>query len=155
MEYGKFASAEELLKGYVELEKNFTKKCQQLAAVEKQALAAQQNNEDGTSAEASPLQNDTAQSTTVDNADTVPQSGDDAKTVLDGSAHVSEAPSDEELQQYLMNNPEIVQKILQQNQTEQAPSVMNGGGKVSLALPSRPKTIKEASIMAKELFGTK
>ncbi len=36
MEYGKFNSAEELLKGYTELEKSFTQKCQQLSALEKQ-----------------------------------------------------------------------------------------------------------------------
>ncbi len=29
MEYGKFSSAEELLRGYEELEKSFTRKCQQ------------------------------------------------------------------------------------------------------------------------------
>ena len=43
MTYGKFATAEELLKGYVELEKSFTQKCQQLAALKEtmQAKAAQ------------------------------------------------------------------------------------------------------------------
>lgn len=153
MEYGKFNSAEELLKGYVELEKSFTQKCQQLAAIEKQNAAAKVT--DGTSAEASPSTTEAAQSTTVDNAETVPQSGDDAKTVLVGSEPLPSAPTEEELQQYLMNNPEIVQKILQQNKSEQTPSVMSGGGDVSLALPSRPKTIKEASIMAREIFGAK
>lgn len=154
MEYGKFASAEELLKGYMELERSFTQKCQQLAAVEKKQSSAAQQGSDGISAEASPSIAETAQSTTVDSADTVPQNGGDAQPVLDGSAPVSNVPTEEELQQYLLNNPEIVQKILQQNQTEQVPAVMSGGGNVSLALPSRPKTIKEASIMAKEMFGS-
>ena len=36
MEYGKFSSAEELMKGYTELEKSFTQKCQQLSALQKQ-----------------------------------------------------------------------------------------------------------------------
>ena len=153
MEYGKFSSAEELLKGYVELEKSFTQKCQQLAALEKQNAAAKVT--DGTSAEASPSTAEEAQSTTVDKAETVPQDGCDAKTVLVGSEPLANVPTDEQLQQYLMNNPEIIQKILQQNKSEQAPSVMSGGGDVSLALPSRPKTIKEASIMAREIFGAK
>ena len=148
MEYGKFTSAEELLKGYQELEKSFTQKCQQLAAVEKKQAAK----EDGTNVETSPSKQETTQSTTVDNAVTVPQNGGDAETVLHGAASVSTVPTDQQLQQYLQDNPEIVGKILQQNRLEHVPSVMSGGGNVSLALPTRPKTIKEASILAKELF---
>lgn len=151
MEYGKFASAEELLKGYAELEKSFTQKCQQLAALEKKQVQGAQEGNDGTSAAASPS-NEKAQSTTVESADTVPQSSV-AQTALYGSASVSQVPTENELQQYLMNNPEILQKILQRNKPEPAPSVMSGGGDVSLALPSRPKTIKEASMMAKAMFG--
>lgn len=191
MTYGKFATAEELLKGYVELEKSFTQKCQQLAvlkeqiAQEKSAQTCQdaatketeqsktspisqdavmeteqffenilqtdsfaQNTNDGTSVQTSPSAAE--QSTTVDSAVTVPQSGEDA-SVLDGHATAPVAPTEEQLQQYLQNNPKVVLQLLQQR-SEFAPTVMSGGGNVSLAMPSRPKTIKEASLMAKKLF---
>ena len=36
MDFGKFASAEELLKSYNQLEKSFTQKCQQLSALERE-----------------------------------------------------------------------------------------------------------------------
>lgn len=214
MTYGKFATAEELLKGYVELEKSFTQKCQQLAALKEtmqakaaptseqvakteQAKAAPTSEQvaktaptsqqvvqetqqakvattieqvaketeqffenilqdetlaeianDGTNVETSPSAAE--QSTTVDSAVTVPQSGQDA-SVLDGHATAPVAPTDEQLQQYLKNNPKVILQLLQQS-SEFAPTVMSGGGNVSLAMPSRPKTIKEASLMAKNLF---
>lgn len=192
MTYGKFASAEELLKGYNELEKSFTQKCQQLAAlkaeataqvggngqtaafqtlsdaaaqlletsvsdaaVEKSAETAHiaQTDTDGTNAAASP--SEAERSTTVDSAETVPQSGLDAPD-LSGRASASQNfPSDPIalLQQFLQNNSQAVLQLLRQTQSTFAPpTVMSGGGNVSMAAPSRPKTIKEASLMAKELF---
>lgn len=101
---------------------------------------------DGTSVETPP--SSAEQSTTVDSADTVPQSEADAP-VLDGHASAF-SPTESQLQQYLLNNPQIAWQLLQQ--TSQPPQIMTGGGNVSLALPSRPKTIKEASLMAKQLF---
>lgn len=101
---------------------------------------------DGTSVETPP--SSAEQSTTVDSADTVPQSEFGAP-VLDGHA-TAFSPTESQLQQYLLQNPKIAWQLLQQ--TSQPPQIMTGGGNVSLALPSRPKTIKEASLMAKQLF---
>ena len=119
MEYGKFNSAEELLKGYTELEKSFTEKCQELSAL-KQDIANQQN-DSGTSGQPSPQQTH-AQSTAVD-VNTVP-----APENADSS---TECPS---------------------ATTPIPPRVMTGGGNVSMALPNRPKTLKEASELAKKYF---
>lgn len=68
-------------------------------------------------------------------------------SLSNGTAFV---PTESMLQQYLLNNPQFARRLLQQ--TSRPPQIMTGGGNVSLALPSRPKTIKEASLMAKQLF---
>lgn len=176
-QFGKFSSAEQLLKSYENLEKSFTQKCQQLADLQKQAVAsgaqkvvnqstpsqaAEQNEHNnfeqnthstcdtcGTNAEASPHAEE--QSTTVDSATTVPEVLPDASETSGGQSSFDKI-SDEQLQQFVEDNPDVVFRILQKRSMEFAPDVMNGGGSVSLALPSRPKTIREASIMAKELF---
>ena len=128
MEYGKFNSAEELLKGYTELEKSFTQKCQQLSELQKQMVEVTINQEKqqtenpvGTNGQPSPT--DATQSTADDKANTVPTpSGADSQT--DASQSVSVTP----------------------------PKVMTGGGNVSMALPNRPKTLREASELAKKYF---
>ena len=120
MEYGKFSSAEELLKGYESLEKSFTQKCQELSALKQTIEQSQQD--DGTSGQPSPSLDTSAQSSAEDL--TVPtSSGADSLT----------GPVAEE-------QPTI------------PPRVMTGGGNVSMALPSRPKTLKEASELAKKMF---
>lgn len=176
-QFGKFSSAEQLLKSYENLEKSFTQKCQQLADLQKSAVAnkSQEVVEDGKktanqvavepndyeqnkkssddicgiNAEASPHAEE--RSTTVDSATTVPEVLPDADETSGG--HDSSGKiSQEQLQQFVEENPDVVFRILQRRSEEFAPDVMNGGGCVSLALPSRPKTIREASILAKELF---
>ena len=120
MEYGKFGSAEELLKGYTELEKSFTQKCQELAAL-KQNMEQTDNNSSGTSGQPSPQQTSTQSAADEKATVPTPQSAD------------SLAES---------------QSVEQQN----PPRVMTGGGNVSMALPNRPKTLKEASELAKKYF---
>ena len=116
MEYGKFNSAEELLKGYESLEKSFTQKCQQLSALEKKI------NESGTNGVPSPQQ-EAEQSVANDTVDTVPTPVD-----ADGSQQLNQSPA------------------------SVPPRVMTNGGNVSCALPNRPKTLKEASELAKKYF---
>ena len=130
MEYGKFNSAEELLKGYTELEKSFTQKCQQLSELQKQMAEAsssqetqqhQQENPVGTNGQPSPIS--ATQSTADDEANTVPTpSGADSQSEVSQSVSVT------------------------------PPKVMTGGGNVSMALPNRPKTLKEASELAQKYF---
>ncbi len=133
MNYGKFNSAEELLKGYTELEKSFTQKCQQLANLQKQS--------DGTSEQTppSPIESKVA---------TIPQND----AVL---SNPNSTPTNEQLQQYLLEHPDFAQTLLQTNAqgVTPPPTVMSGGGTVSMALPTKPQSIREATIMAKTLFG--
>lgn len=197
MEYGKFATVSELLKGYNQLEKSFTQKCQQLAETERENRtlseqlartlpnaadqpncevtatsaeqpdtsameeAAQQEEQTtlGTNGQPSPCDSnggantDGARSTTVESVETVPQDACvNATPASVDPAPASTNPTEEQLQQYLLQNPDIAQKLLQNVQAEFAPAVMCGGGNVPLAPPSRPKSIKEASLMAKDLF---
>ncbi len=160
--YGKFNSAEELLKGYNQLEKSFTQKCQQFAMLQKQSIVEdydthnieKEDKNSGISVETPPQQQEELPSTTVDSAATASEvCVEDADASNGGRAISSEIPDSEQVQQYLKNHPEVVFQLLQRRSEEFAPEVMSGGGNVSLALPSRPKTIKEASLMAKELFG--
>ena len=135
MDYGKFTSAEELLKGYTELEKSFTQKCQQLALLQKQ----QGTSEMPATSQLSPPDTTSAH---VDGA--IPEAT---------SSTVPAAPTEDQLQQYLEQNPTFALKLLQSHSTAPtAPTVMTGGGCMSLALPSKPKTIKEATLMAQKLF---
>ena len=136
MDYGKFTSAEELLKGYNALEKSFTQKCQQLSILQKQ-LGTSQTYADQTEQVLPPI-------STSDAVTTIPEE-------TPSSIYVT--PTNEQLQQYLESNPTIAFKLLQAQQpTPTAPTVITGGGSMSLALPSKPKTIKEATLMAQKLF---
>ena len=150
MEYGKFSSAEELLKGYTELEKSFTQKCQELSALERKY------NESGTNGEPSPQQN-VGQSVANDTVDTVPEAKD-ADSVEPISQPAAELTPDA-VRQYLVEHPEIVSELSTHadslsdtNQRVAPPRVMTVGGNVSCALPNRPKTLKEASELAKKLL---
>lgn len=154
MEYGKFKTADDLYKGYVELEKTFTQKCQQLSALEKEINR-------GTS-ENTPPQTDAAQSA-AETAE-VPQ-----ETV--SSRQSGSVLTPEQIEQYLGSHKEYAAELFEkggygrnlptdspedEEQTKQippaAPPLICGGGNVSMALPSRPKTLKEASELAKKLF---
>ena len=136
MDYGKFTSAEELLKGYNALEKSFTQKCQQLSILQKQ-LGTSQTHADQTEQVLPPVPTD-------DIVATIPE---------EAPSSIDIAPTNEQLQQYLESNPTLAFKLLQAQQpTPTAPTVITGGGSMSLALPSKPKTMKEATLMAQKLF---
>ena len=136
MDYGKFTSAEELLKGYNALEKSFTQKCQQLSILQKQ-LGTSETPFHQTEQVLPPVPTD-------DIVATIPE---------EAPSSIDIAPTNEQLQQYLESNPTLAFKLLQAQQpTPTAPIVITGGGSMSLALPSKPKTIKEATLMAQKLF---
>ena len=150
MEYGKFNSAEELLKGYESLEKSFTQKCQQLSALEKQL------NESGTNGEPSPQQNAVV-SVANDTVATVPeaQSADSDEPANQPTVKLTQ----EAVRQYLVEHPEMTKEFTRQadslsesDQKVSPPRVMTAGGQVSCALPNRPKTLREASDLAKKYF---
>ena len=121
MEYGKFNSAEELLKGYTELEKIFTQKCQELSALKQDMEKS--NQQSGINGQPSPQQQ-LAPSVANDETATVPdEAGADSQPSHSSSASLTPPPK-----------------------------VMTSGGNVSMALPNRPKTLREASELAKKYF---
>lgn len=135
MDYGKFNSAEELLKGYIELEKSFTQKCQQLSQLQKQQ---------GTS-ESITHPDDISSPTTTEQSVSA--------TLQEQPPQSEVTPTDAQLQQYLERNPTLALKLLSSHTAPPtAPTVITGGGTMSLALPSKPKSIKEATLMAQKLF---
>lgn len=146
MEYGKFNSAEELLKGYTELEKSFTQKCQRVSALEKELNGG--INVENTS----PQVTQSAEQPAVEEKATVPVLTE-ADSPQDAPSDSAETSAIERIKQYLASHPEEACLLRQPTEKRAAPpKVMTAGGNVSMALPSRPKTIKEASAMAKELF---
>ena len=119
--YGKFNSAEELLKGYNELEKSFTQKCQQLSALEKQFSCG--TNDDGATSP-SPQQQTKGVASSVANDATAVPSRQSTDVSVENRPYATSVP----------------------------PRIMTGGGNVSAAMPNRPKTLKEASELAKKYF---
>lgn len=180
MEFGKFNSLEDLVKGYNALEQAFTQKCQQVKELQNNinngaatspetgtseaepsnggtngnaspngqnsAATAAENVCDGTNADTSPTTYG-AQSAAIG---TVPDKGATAPEV-DNRTQDKSTELLSQLRQILIGNPELLAGLTQK-QSIAPPSVISGGGNVSMALPSRPKTLKEASEMAQKLF---
>ncbi len=181
MEFGKFNSLEDLVKGYNALEQAFTQKCQQVKELQNNinnngaatspetgtseaepnnggtngnaspngqnsAATAAENVCDGTNADTSPTTYG-AQSAAIG---TVPDKGATAPEV-DNRTQDKSTELLSQLRQILIGNPELLAGLAQK-QSIAPPSVISGGGNVSMALPSRPKTLKEASEMAQKLF---
>lgn len=181
MEFGKFNSLEDLVKGYNALEQAFTQKCQQVKELQNNinnnsaatspetgtneaapnnggtngnaspngqnyAATAAENVCDGTNADTSPTAYG-AQSATIG---TVPDKGATAPEV-DNRTQDKSTELLSQLRQILTDNPELLAGLTPK-QSIAPPSVISGGGNVSMALPSRPKTLKEASEMAQKLF---
>lgn len=55
------------------------------------------------------------------------------------------------IKQFIEQNPQFIAELLAKS-SPCAPVVMTGGGSFQLVAPNRPKTIKEASALAKKLF---
>ena len=178
--YGKFNSAEELLRGYAELEKSYTKKCQELSKLKTE--------NSGISAEASPQAEPTSNvavtvSDVLTEAEQNPQSTDEpnasyvkaqqraaaatADTIAKDAGEpkseqadsgIAEQQGDEKrfvdnLQQFLRQNPDIARNLLQiRPESQPAPKVIGSGGAPSMAQPTRAKTLTEASRLALQSF---
>ena len=181
MEFGKFNSLEDLVKGYNALEQAFTQKCQQVKELQNNinnngaatspetGTSEAEPNNGGTNGNASPNGQNSAATAAENvcdgtNADTSPTAygvqSAAIGTVPDKGATAPEVDNRtqdkstellSQLRQILIDNPELLAGLAQK-QSIAPPSVISGGGNVSMALPSRPKTLKEASEMAQKLF---
>ena len=181
--FGKFTSAEELVRGYEQLERTFTQKCQQLAQVQalldQSATQAVDNELSPTEQTVTtPIQPQAADSAVNElSADCDSPSLDKGGALTPSTGTSTQPPAEHDvstvpqvtessswrnvgdqgqqlqaLQQFLADNPHLRAQLLQGTPTSTAPTLMNGGGDVSLALPNKPRTVKEASALAKQLF---
>jgi len=158
----KFNDYDKLLASYTQLEKEFTKKCQQLAELKKSS---------GTNEHSSPQQ--TADEFFRDYPDaekfrgqilqraSAPGSDGDgafAKAYFDllRENYVSpEALADDEdfLQRHVINSEKFADVLQKIGGSVGAPTIISGKCGQSVAtLPNRPRTLKEASELAKDYF---
>lgn len=162
-EYGKFNSAEELLKGYTELEKSYTQKCQQLSALQKQTRSVEASNLPDAHLAGS------ANAETPSPEQAVPSDGADGRGangfVNNGGTsgvpdQLPSPSSTSDATQSVANDGQTVPSAQRADGAEQVcpsvapqpPRVMTGGGNASPALPNRPRTLAEASELAKKYF---
>lgn len=148
MEYGKFNSAEELLKGYNELEKSFTHKCQQLAELRQQMERT--TTPSGTNETSSPL--------VADKPTVLSEDAENKQAQVSLSANNTRDEGAAAEVQVVCAVPADVTSAANEAQAPEntsaapLPKVMAGGGNVSLISPAKPRTIKEASVLAARLF---
>jgi len=161
MEYGKFETLEELLNGYNNLEKEFTKKCQELSEIAKKQENNDGNNQNGTS---KPI------CATIEKQDCaneiLPPRGGTGDAVNPENLPENEASlakiSDElsldedALSEFIVKNPKIADKIFEiymfKRSLTRAPKVIGGGGSMPTAPQTKPKNIQEASSLSRHLF---
>ena len=162
----KFNNYDKLLDSYNNLEKEFTKKCQELSQLKATSGTSsteppqQQTLEDflATFPEAETFKDELAQA--VNNPQYNQSCDAYSRLYFDllRKNYVSKetlAQDDSFLQQYVLGNKDIVAKLLQKVEPTAsfAPTVISGNaGAMSVALPTRPKTIAEASKLAQEFF---
>ena len=155
MEYGKFNSAEELLKGYNELEKSFTHKCQQLAELRQQMERT--TTPSGTNETSSPLVADKPTVLSEDAENKQAQVSLSANNTRDEGAAaevqvVCAVPADANSTPAAVTSAANEAQAPENTSAAPLPKVMAGGGNVSLISPAKPRTIKEASVLAARLF---
>lgn len=162
----KFNDYDKLLASYTNLEKEFTKKCQELSQLKSQS---------GTSVDTPPQAQTLEQflatfpeaeifkeqiSQAVNNPQYSESTDAYTRSYFDllRQNYVSKetlAQDDNFLQQYVLGNKDVVAKLLQKvpQTASPAPTVISGNaGCMSVTLPTRPKSIAEASKLAQELF---
>lgn len=169
-QFGKFTSADELLRGYEELEKSYTKKCQELSKLKNQTggtseqtppqteQTVAQTVSDGV-VPAQPKVQDAPDASYVKATDEQKKSArsvDSAATNGQDESCQSQTQLVESLQQFLRQNPDIARNLLQKTATsEVAPRVIGSGGALGMAEPVRAKSLGEASRLALKSFSEK
>lgn len=144
--FGKFADAKTLLTAYQNLEREFTKKSQQLKQLQKQLLC---DNDD--------------KSPQTENKDNSAQQNPTGQTHADNPAQANVvcaeqlAKDKDFLEKFVFANQDVTNQVLQRyllalSQNDLPATIKGGTGAMSLTPPKRPQTIKEASLLAEKLF---
>lgn len=168
--YGKFKDAESLLKAYNNLEAEFTKKSQRLSLLEQASEKTQNQLEKQAENErkieefvskfefAKPFSGALKES--LNNNENANISEEALRFISKTYKTAEEYSKDDEfLNNYIFSNPNIKDKIVKdylQKITQNSPIKMeSGGGSISLTPPSQPKTISEATRLAKSIVKQK
>ena len=148
MNFGKFANAQALFNAYQNLEKEFTKKSQQLKELKKQLDCDNDENI------LSPQRD-------MDNF--AMQNPNESQLHADNPVQTSVKDFDQILadknfmETHVFNNPVVANEVLQRYllalSKQDLPQTINGkSGAMSLTPPKKPQSLKEASVLAKKLF---
>lgn len=162
----KFNDYDKLLNSYNNLEKQFTKKCQELSQLKEQSGTSQDTPPQSQTLEeflqafpdAEAFKEQISQAVNNPQYSDVPDAYARSYFDLLRQSYVSKetlAQDDDFLQQYVLSNKDVVAKLLQKvvPTATPVPTVISGNaGSMSVTLPTRPKTIAEASMLAKQLF---
>lgn len=159
----KFNDYNKLLDSYNNLEKEFTKKCQELSQLKSgtsEVSPPQQTSQQFFSQypDAEIFREDIERGVTNPEYSEKPDAYSRAYFDLLRKNYVSKdslAKDDDFLQQYVLADEKTVAKLLQKVSptVTPLPTVISGNaGSMSVSLPTRPKTIAEASKLAQELF---
>lgn len=169
----KFKDFDALLNGYKALEKQFTKKCQEVSALRDQLQASADTSDEhgcGTSAYAPPLDeeqffdsypNAEKYRDSIVRQVTAPKYGNcyDAYIrcyldIVDSLKDPRQLLADDDfVQQYVVTNDAVVDAVLNKVfSAVTSPVLIGRGGNMSVAMPTRPATLAEASKLAQEYF---
>lgn len=148
MNFGKFANAQALFNAYQNLEKEFTKKSQQLKELKKQLDCDNDEN---------------ILSPQRDTDNFAMQNPNESQLHADNPVQTSVKDFDQILadknfmETHVFNNPVVANEVLQRYllalSKQDLPQTINGkSGAMSLTPPKKPQSLKEASVLAKKLF---
>jgi len=167
MSFGKFADAQTLFTAYQNLQREFTKKSQKLKQLENQLNCDNGKNKvelndeflmnDGQNNQLlTPPQNILSDKISSQLPTAKGQSVDNPVADMD-SLSLQLSKDKDFLEKYILSNPDVTREVLQRyieflSQSDLPNTINSKNGFMSLTPPKKPKTIKEASLMAQKIF---
>jgi len=153
----KFKDAQALEKAYGELEKEFTRKCQRLCELEKRLGTMEEKSTPGSGHDC--IGNGSVLPQTEQSMSASAWGTDDPDTEVGPRVEISDGKQDENpslLLGRVLNDSVLTAKIVAEYVRRQnfyrLPTVMGGGGAFCRAPERRPKSLEEASEMAKSIL---
>lgn len=162
--YGKFKSAEELLKAYNSLQSEFTKRSQKLKEYEtKNAETEKLEGQVAEFVEKYPIAEKFADEIATELANAQKDGGPAEKLegalikILSGKIRTAEQMAeDEEVINRVLNaeknREKIIEGYLEKVKSNEVPKVLPKGGAIPVAAPVRPKNIREAGMLALKII---
>lgn len=162
--YGKFASLRDLIAGYNNLEREFTKRSQKLKELENAVAGNVAGGRISEEAEGIPPLPARLKAELADRVSRNSDTGNngDIKDILislllEHYKTPEQYASDENfLKTHVLGNEfvknAVIRSYLDDISRARAPGIIGGGGQSAVSLPSRPKNLKEAADLAEKIF---